>query len=279
MLKNIVLASAYLLRGKKPWSMGYAYHRDRYIQKQLQSRHLLAAFASAAELPRGYGVGFDERVIEYGWLLSRLANQSGIIFDAGAALNHKWILTRQEVSSCRVLISTLAPEPYVHEDASVSYIYGDLRETLLRDGCMDAISCVSTLEHVGMDNTLLYTDESQFSEQREEDYLKVVRELRRLSRPGGRTLITVPFGRSQRHRWFQQFTPKMLENIISAFGPSAYNNVFYRYSADGWHVSTSEACQDAEYADIHLADYRLPADRAAAARAVACIELTCPTNA
>jgi ubiquinone/menaquinone biosynthesis C-methylase UbiE len=43
---------------------------------------------------------------------------------------------------------------------NISYVYGDLRNTILKDQCFDEIVCISTLEHIGMDNTMLYTKDS-----------------------------------------------------------------------------------------------------------------------
>ena len=51
-------------------------------------------------------------------------------------------------------IVTLAPEPVAFTSLGVSYLYGDLRQLPFRDDWFDEVACLSTLEHVGMDNAV-----------------------------------------------------------------------------------------------------------------------------
>ena len=43
-------------------------------------------------------------------------------------------------------------------------IYGDVRDTILKRECVDEIVCISTLEHIGMINTFIYSNDSRFNE-------------------------------------------------------------------------------------------------------------------
>lgn len=47
---------------------------------------------------------------------------------------------------------------------------------------------------------------------------------------------------------------------------------FYKYTQNGWHVSTEEECRDAEYFNIHTAE-SIDSDNAAAAHVAALIEV------
>ena len=169
------------------------------------------------------------------------------------------------------MIYDLSPGNVVTRD-NISYVYGDLRSTILRSECFDEIVCISALEHIGMDNTMLYTQDPRFDELRPDDYQDVVREFSRLLRTGGKLYITVPYGHYENLGWLQQFDHQMIETVIGVFGGSAGNVVYYQYTADGWQVADAKACADCSYFDIHnRSDYE--ADYVAAARAVACLEM------
>jgi hypothetical protein len=62
------------------------------------------------------------------------------------------------------------------------------------------VLCVSTLEHIGLDN-------SRYVPMREVvpgDFEALV-ELARVLTPEGRLLVTVPVGRKENHQWFHQY--------------------------------------------------------------------------
>ena len=82
---------------------------------------------------------------------------------------------------------------------NVSYVFEDLRETCYRDAYFNWIVCISTLEHVGLDNTRFYTSDLRRKEVSPGDHLRVASELRRVLRPGGVLYLSVPFGLSRNH--------------------------------------------------------------------------------
>jgi SAM-dependent methyltransferase len=262
----------YLENGRKPWSDGYHQYKTRFLAQALADAALLETFRTAAPLPPGYGFRLDERAVEFPWVLSRLAECGGRILDAGSTLNHPYLLEQPTLKERELVICTLAPEEYTLRRANVSYLYGDLRKLIVRDGCMDAVACVSTLEHVGMDNTMLYTKDHSFQECNLTDHLVAVAELARVLRPGGVALITVPFGKWQNHGWTLQFDEGGVRQIIRAFGGALQDWCCYRYLPEGWVAATPKECSDCEYFNIHATPDFGP-DWAAAARAVACLRL------
>jgi SAM-dependent methyltransferase len=224
-------------------------------------------------LRAGFGVGLDERVIEYPWVLSRLSDRKTLLLDAGSALNHEYLLSTPQLARKRIVAYTLSPQgEAVYPDAEVSYVFGDLRHTILRDRTFDEVVCISTLEHIGLDNTRFYTASPDYKQANERDFVLAVREMRRVLIGGGRLLLTVPYGRARQLGWLQVFNRAMVEQLIDVFGASGLQESYYRYAAGGWQVANSEACSDAEYHDLH-AGYAYGPGAAAAAGAVACIEL------
>jgi hypothetical protein len=94
-------------------------------------------------------------------------------------------------------------------------------------------------------------------------------ELLRVTSPGGRVLVTVPYGRSEDHGWFRQYDESALSSMLD--GLAATISV-YAYGGDGWRVDSLSGAADAQFKDHH-ADKSPAPDRAAAARAVTCVEI------
>lgn len=271
----------YYASGRRPFSPGYDTYRAQIIQTTLQDGKLMQDFRSHASLPAGYGQYVDERVVEYPWLLSRLENGDGkVLLDAGSTLNNQIILDHPALVSYKKYIVTLAPESVCYWRRGISYVYDDLRALLFNDSSFDVVTCISTLEHVGMDNTALYTGNSAFKENIHEDYLKVIRELHRVLKPGGTCYLTIPFGQYQYDVFQQQFNADMLEDLIKTFNPAKVNEYYFKYEPSGWRIARHEDCTNARYFNVHKTKYFDSAssldfdeDKAAAARAVAALEL------
>jgi SAM-dependent methyltransferase len=251
------------------WDAAYGVSHGRLLDAAFANEELLGSFAGGEDLPAHYGAGLDERVVEFPWLLSQ--GPFGRLLDAGSTLNHAHILDRFLPRADATTIVTLEPEAASYPERRVSYVYADLRELPFRDGWFDTVVCASTLEHVGMDNTL-YDSPVERAEDPVEEQRAALRELARVCRPGGRILLTVPVGRLEDHTWFLQHDEPTLTRVLAARGWEAEATVVYRYSREGWRRSALRDVGDVEYRDFH-ADPTIPEDLAAAARAVACVRL------
>jgi hypothetical protein len=223
------------------------------------------------QLPEGYGFRLDERAIEYPWVLSRLDDKATRLLDAGATLSYQYLLALPVFSRKSIVVYTLAPDGEMVSRGNISYVHGDLRSTILKDRILGEIVCISTLEHIGMDNTLIYTADERYQESKPQDYRLALQEFRRLLAPGGRLFITVPYGQYQNCGWLQQFDQALLEDAIQTFEGELISLAFYKYYPEGWKRADATACKDCKYFDIHHEEYE--SDYVAAARAVACIEL------
>lgn len=271
-LRTLRLITHYKWHGRRPWSLGYTNYKYRFLKDAIFDYGLIAEFAGNEPLPPRFGYRLDERAVEYLWVFSRLKPEHHKILDAGSALNFPYLFESPALEVRKIVICTLAPEPNHYKSDRVSYVYADLRDLIFRDDCFDAVVCISTLEHIGMDNTQLYTHDRSFKESRSTDYLRALSELKRVLKPGGKLLITVPFGKRANLGWLQQYDLEMVNGIVEHFGASSHHLDFFRYENDGWQWSSPECCKDDEYFDIHSASGFTP-DYLAAARAVACIEL------
>lgn len=274
-------AAAYGREGRRPFSPGYWTYRWGFINRVLSDEAMLDRFQAGEPLPAGHGRFLDERVVEYPWLLSRLRGGRGRLLDAGSILNHRSIISHPALAGYDISIFTLAPEGAAFWRRGVSYLYGDMRELPFRDDYFDQVVCVSSLEHVGMDNTLIYTKDRRYQESRKTDYLLAAAELRRVLKPGGRCLLTVPFGRYQDDGFQQQFDDAMLERLREVLNPAGLEETYFRYTPAGWELSDRRRCGRSRYFNIHRTKYFDPdsdrgydPDLAAAARAAAAWDMT-----
>jgi SAM-dependent methyltransferase len=268
--------------GRVPWTAGYAEYRARYVETALADGALLDRFGRQQALPSGYGIGLDERCVEYPWIISRIPAGPGVYLDAGSAFNHAHIVKHSALATKKLYIVTLAPEPSCFWARGISYIYDDLCALPLRDNLFDGVMSVSTLEHVGFDNAL-FGAPSFSGSNRSTAFLAAVRELWRVLKPGGQLLLTVPFGRYQNFGTFQQFDSALLKELEAGVGAAAAERGFYCYAPGGWQVSSERDCRDAEFAPWGMRPRaqrkeRVAAepDGAAAARAVVCIRWVKP---
>ena len=280
MVKRKRLAS-YLKSDRRPWREGYYEYREKSLGEAVNNDSLLDTFAANDPLPKGYGYRLDARIIEIPWVLSRMRKASGGRFlDAGSALNYDFVLTAPALKEKLTTIVTLAPEGQAFWQLGVSYVFGDLRDLDFKDERFDFVACISTIEHIGMDNTM-YAENLQIAQRSDpSEFVLAVKELKRVLKTNGSLFISFPFGRYENHGWFQQFDAALVDTLLGAFEPSRHHESIYQYHPDGWQLSNREACKECEFFDVHTSKYsdpnstiEYPPDYPAGERAVACLEL------
>lgn len=276
-VKKSIAKVIYKLMGSKPWSRAYNLTKFDFIERQLANKEICKKFANLETLPDKFGYTLDERVVEYPWTLMRLNDEKTKILDAGSVFNFRELVEHPRLAKKDLTIFTLAPECQAFWDKGISYQFGDLRDIPYKDEYFDEIISLSTLGHVGMNNRI-YTNEVEdgtIGLEAEE----AVKELLRVLKPGGRLLISVVFGKHQLIEcqgapYAEQFDSALLADMMKVFDgcQKAVTN-FYKYTKNGWNVSSEEDASGVEYFNIHVKD-KFESDMAAAARAVALIDVT-----
>lgn len=226
------------------------------LLKRLASRLMGHVEDAGFRLPDSqYGLGDTERCVEIPWALSWYRGEQRVLDIGYANAEDRYI---DAINALKIpelygldLVGRLVP--------GIRPVVGDVRSAPFRDGSFDLILCISTLEHVGRDNSIYFSGRLP---QDPEGDLRAIREMARMTRMRGRIVITVPYGRGMNYGWFQQYDKQSLERLISASGCRLIRKDLYIYR-EGWHHSSEEEIKDILYRD----------NNAPAAAGLACILL------
>ena len=187
-----------------------------------------AAQRRAGERPRGLRAppDTDERPIEIPWCLARYAGEARVL-DVGYAFAEPAYLTGLVALGARELVGVDLVEAEVPGLRSVR---ADLRSLPFEDGAFDVVLAISTLEHVGRDNT-------QYGLPAEHDDSSLdaaLRELRRVLAREGRLLATVPTGEAQDLGDQVQLEPSRWVERFERAGLLVFEDELYELGSDGW---------------------------------------------
>jgi SAM-dependent methyltransferase len=200
-----------------------------------------AAVESGRGLPRN-GEGMSERVIEVPWVMRHLPPGRVHLLDTGTAnapLAYQRLL-------CRLDADVEGVDLVPFELPGIRSTVADLRGLPFADGSFDATLSISTLEHIGMDNEV-YFDSSGESVDEQGD-LTALREMGRVTRPGGRVLVTVPGGRDESFGWHRQYSPDAFTSLAAAAGLEvAELDLFGHDPGIGWRAVPPEDLRERSY--------------------------------
>jgi SAM-dependent methyltransferase len=199
--------------------------------------------------------GTDERVIEIPWVLSRL-RRTGRVLEVGYAFAepaYLGALLRSGVELVGVDLASLDVD-------GMEKVEADVRALPFGDGSFDQVLLVSTLEHVGADNSVygLETEPADAGDAR----LSALRSVRRILRGSGSLLCTVPLGEPDDYGWFRQEDERGWTGLFTRAGFFVEEQETYELTPEGWRAAPDF--------DPHGVRYGA---RGPAASAVLCVDL------
>lgn len=144
--------------------------------------------------------------------------------------------------------------PYPDAHPNFRGVRGDAMRMPFGTGTFAAVLAISVVEHIGIGH---YGDPLA-----ETGDLAVIREIARVLAPGGRAMITVPFGRARTDDFQRVYDPPRLRGLLV---PLTVTRIEYAWSREGLWTP----CTEAEAASV---------DWSGTARAVALAVATKPSR-
>jgi len=214
--------------------------KARLRQKAIVSETLQAfrmnasAFSGTLTLPKPFARELNERPVEL--LMARLLYQPGLevldIGHANAMLSHRKFLSLlpepRQLTGIDIAEPVYDTRPYYKKS-----IRADITAHPFSDNTFDVIWCISTLEHFGMDISS-YTD----------GFIrdaglggKALIEIIRMLKPGGKLLLTVPYGRYEDLGWLINFDAEHWNRLIDVVRDQVkISELYFRHTHhSGWH--------------------------------------------
>jgi hypothetical protein len=244
-----VLARAYRrlrLRLPQPWSrrLGQLAYLPKLAAGHVETRREFAEEPLIERLAAGeqpldrIGVGMSERVIEIPWVLRGLAAaHAGRVLDIGTAFSpvvYKRLLLRQPHV---VEVADLAEVDIVGLQSHLA----DVRNLPFTADSFDVAICLSTLEHIGMDNAQYDVESGGDGD---------VDALRELGRVARRVLVTVPAGDDRNMGSHRQYAPETFRRVVEEAGLTVERlDVFAHDPVHGWVRSEEGAVANRNFGE------------------------------
>lgn len=171
------------------------------------------------------GMVTTERVVEYPFIYQNLVGVSGAILDIGCV--HSGLPIALASRGYRVVGIDFLPYPYRH--TNLRAVRGDAMRCPFGAGTFGAVLAISVIEHIGIGH---YGDPAGGAGDRE-----TVREIARILRPGGRAILTLPFGRSLTDAFKRVYDGPRLRELLSPLPPA---QIEYAWSRDGLWTPCAE---------------------------------------
>jgi SAM-dependent methyltransferase len=198
--------------------------------------------------------GTDERVVEIPWVLSRL-RASGRVLEVGYAFAEPAYLA----GLLRAGVELVGADLAARDVDGMESVEADVRELPFPDHSFDQVLLVSTLEHIGADNTVY----GLVAESDGGARLAALRELRRVLRRDGSLLVTVPLGEPGDHGWFRQEDQDGWTELYAHADLFIEEMEAYELQPEGWRAAPAFRPEGVRYGE-----------RGPAASAVLCAELS-----
>ena len=196
----------------------------------------------------------DERVVEIPWVLSRLRTR-GRVLEVGYAFAEAAYLA----ALLRADVDLVGVDLAAREVEGMETVQADVRALPFPDRSFEQVLLVSTLEHVGADNSVYGIEGERDDGARE----AALHELARVVARDGSLLVTVPLGEPGDHGWFRQDDERGWTSLFARAGCFVEELETYELGPEGWRAAPSFDAAGVRYGE-----------RGPAASAVLCADLS-----
>lgn len=208
----------------------------------------------------------SERIVEIPWVLSKYEGEERVL-EVGYAFAEDHYLRNLVSLAIPLFVGIDAAASPRAEDllASIAQVRGDVLQGCFRPGSFELILCVSTIEHIGRDNSI-YGIEMHHSF--DEPDIEAMQAMSQWLGPSGRLLLTVPYGRYEDHGWLINYDKEHLERLLASSELEVEERRFFGWAPGGWREVESDEIADRGYQSLG----------ASHAAGVALVELRAPRN-
>lgn len=173
-----------------------------------------------------YDYTVTERIFERGFLFMNLADipVGSKILDVGCC----WSSLSIELSCLGYKVFGIDISEYPFYHPNFTFVKGSICKTDFPDNFFDVVIAISTIEHIGLGH---YGDSKQ-----ETDH-QAVNEIKRVLKPNGRFILTLPYGKSMTTEVFKVYDKNSLASLIEGF-EVVKAQYFINYNDIYWIPST-----------------------------------------
>jgi SAM-dependent methyltransferase len=176
----------------------------------------------------------NERIVEVPFVLRSLEEADRRVLDVGCSQS----ILPLELAHLGFQVWGIDQRSYPVQHPNFTFVRGDVCRLDFEDSFFDAVVCLSTLEHVGLG---FYGDH-----QHERGDLLAIRELRRVLKPGGKLVLTTPFGR-RGEGWQRVYDAAGIAELLSGFKTERIR--YCLNAGDVWQESDESSLRDVDSTD------------------------------
>ncbi len=171
-----------------------------------------------------------DRIVEDPWAASKVRPGERVL-DVGSATSR---YLHELPPQCSIFALDLRP---TRPQDGINVLRGDLTRAPLRPQSFDVITCISTIEHVGLDVYGQGPDE--FGDE------LAMRHMRGLLRPGGRLLLSAPYGRRNINAWLRIYDRPSFRRLTAGYRLLSVE--YYRRDGDAYLPCSPDELVDAGF--------------------------------
>ena len=181
------------------------------------------------------GAGVDlwgDREIEWAYVAAKMGDGPGRLLDFGASSGNLSMVAAQR--GYQVLALDLGSENFPWKHAKVEFQQGDLLECRLLPGRFDVILNCSAVEHVGLKGRYGVSGEESDRD------LEAMKVMRRLMKPDGKMVLTIPCGKDAAIApWHRVYGEMRLPKLLQGF-EVADEQYWVKKSDNRWYANDRE---------------------------------------